>query len=548
MNRMLRYLIALLIPLLLVSCGGGGGGGEAGYSISLDKSALSFNVVFGRVSAPSQTVTATYKGDGVIVGFPPDIEAPPWLRIISTSTNTGSVTFKLSITETTTPYPPGSYTTSVRFVTGSASSGETVYRDLPVTIKIKGPSATQPKVLFSDNKGVAFTSLPGLSNLSQIVTLRTNASTLGSLTALSDASWLNTSSLGNQLTLTANPAGLADGLHYARVTVTSNTAGMSTETIRVGLFVGSTAPGEGSALPVTATNPYNVVVDPIRPWLYESTTNGIKATNIYTGAVDFTSDTLGFSPGNLMTSADGRWIFARTGAGNYHRLDMESNTWTSFSIPQDTDSTNALYLRPTGHDLLLTDRGIVIDPVNGSFVSQNQFQSSFSDLILATSGDLQRIATVEKGLSGLLRPTTHQAVYYPADDIFMVTILGNGYDSISFAQDLAMNHDGSRIVLAAGAPYNILQYAYSSASGMSLLNSLPVSAYPRNALIDKRNTVYGSNGGSVKAFNASGTLIATFSAYPANGYRGLQISSDGLFLIIMTPSGANKAVIYRTVE
>lgn len=543
-----RLLIAALV-LLLTACGGGGGGGDSSspYSISLNKSSLSYSMTFTKDQPADQTVTANFVGEGVIVGFPPGAPEAGWLNISLQSSTSTSARFTLSINSYN--WTPGVYTTTVRFVTGAEGDGRVAQRDLPVTFTVQGPSATQPKVLFAPNNGVALTSLPGLSKLSEVVQLSTNESSVGTLTPSSNAAWLSAGATGAAVTLTADPTSLGNGMHYANVTVSSSVSGMSTETIRVGLFVGDSAPSDGTAVPTTTTTTHRTAVDPVRPWLYEATGTGVRALNIYTGAVDFTSASLDSMPSNLQVSPDGQWLFARTGAGSYLKLDILNNTWDSFSITADTDSTTFHYLRPTGHPLLLTDKGVVIDPHSETLVTaRSQFYASYEDIIIAPSGDLQQVAIADLGLSGGLGTRTYSLKYYSGGDIFWATSLaGSNNSTISFVKDLAVNFDGSRIALTASAPYSVLQYAYTG-TAIDLLRELPMDTYGRNTVIDDHNTVYGSGNNGVKAYGDSGTLITTFPVSANSGPRSLQISGDGLMLVIPGALPGGNAAIYRTVQ
>lgn len=83
LSRCWSISLLLIFSLIVSACGGGGGtstaapetnntGGTGGgnYSISLNKTSLTFTGnTDGNVSAGIE-VRVTYKGDGVIVGFP----------------------------------------------------------------------------------------------------------------------------------------------------------------------------------------------------------------------------------------------------------------------------------------------------------------------------------------------------------------------------------------------------------------------------------------------------------------------------------------------
>src|SRR4051812_593339 len=100
-----QFVIAIFFSLILSACGGsGGGGGSSGdnsskYSISLNAASLDFVTSYGE-TADSQQVTATYKGDGVIVGTLPGTNMPGWLQISNGAQTANSATFIISVSST----------------------------------------------------------------------------------------------------------------------------------------------------------------------------------------------------------------------------------------------------------------------------------------------------------------------------------------------------------------------------------------------------------------------------------------------------------------
>lgn len=140
------------VLLGLAACGGGGGGGSSpppppAYSISVSPQAVSLHAIEGGAS-PQQSVTVTFVGAGVVVGTLPGQTAPSWLAVNAPSQATSPLTVTVGAT---TLAIPGTYTTTLRFTTGSASGSNVVYTDVPVTLTIVAGAE-----IFVDPFGVAY--------------------------------------------------------------------------------------------------------------------------------------------------------------------------------------------------------------------------------------------------------------------------------------------------------------------------------------------------------------------------------------------------------
>lgn len=136
MSRYLRFF-GLFFVLLMQGCGGGGGGGSSkdntatnnGYSITVSDSSYTFNEKWGSDTTQSKVITATYKGDGLVVGYPPGVTVPTWLTIQSSGN---------SVTLTPNAYEfIGSRQTTLRFATGQADGSSVVYKDVNITLNIE---------------------------------------------------------------------------------------------------------------------------------------------------------------------------------------------------------------------------------------------------------------------------------------------------------------------------------------------------------------------------------------------------------------------------
>ena len=147
---MLRYklIMSILISLLITACGGGGGGGGdtsggsvsggngGSTSITASPASLSFTAVEYSATADSKTVKATFKGDGLIIGYPTGVRAESWLAVDSGSFTNSPVTAKFSASAA--GLGKGTYTTTIRLVTGKEDGSQIKYVDIPVTFVVVG--------------------------------------------------------------------------------------------------------------------------------------------------------------------------------------------------------------------------------------------------------------------------------------------------------------------------------------------------------------------------------------------------------------------------
>lgn len=212
------------LVVLLSACGGGGGGGggDSGsaappaYSLTLSQNSLTFSVSRDDSSAPTQTITASFVGDGLLVGFPPGQTPPSWLSVTAPQTSsTGQITVVFSVGGWYS-LAPGSYTTTVRLVTGKADGSVTVHKDVTVTLDIRDTLrvSEQPQT----RSHIWGSTLP----TSNVFSVEVN--TVGLIwEASSDAAWLqltNTNGTGTtQLNGTLSEEQLPVGTHVANVQV-----------------------------------------------------------------------------------------------------------------------------------------------------------------------------------------------------------------------------------------------------------------------------------------------------------------------------------------
>ena len=152
---MLRYklIISMLISVLLTACGGGsgGGGGEGGggpnggsvsggtggsTSITASPAALTFTAVEYSADADSRIVKAIYKGDGLVIGYPTGVREESWLTVNAGASTSSPVDAAFSANAAS--LGKGTYTTTIRLVTGKEDGSQIKYVDIPVTFVVVG--------------------------------------------------------------------------------------------------------------------------------------------------------------------------------------------------------------------------------------------------------------------------------------------------------------------------------------------------------------------------------------------------------------------------
>ncbi|MEJ6475931.1 hypothetical protein [Pseudoalteromonas piscicida] len=131
-------MLVLTCTLLLSSCGGSGQETKKepgvtiqdGYSISIDKTEVDFVYNYRDGGSDAIFVNVSFKGDGVLVGYPEGSEhLQDWLTVETVTSDSSTVTFKIDW-----KYNGGIGLESgvLRFVTGSAQKKKEIYTDLKV--------------------------------------------------------------------------------------------------------------------------------------------------------------------------------------------------------------------------------------------------------------------------------------------------------------------------------------------------------------------------------------------------------------------------------
>src|SRR5262249_15074068 len=124
-------------------------------------------------------------------------------------------------------------------------------------------------------------------------------------------SWLSVTSsglTGGTLVLTANPAGLqADQEYIAHVTISSSDGSvLNTQSVRVGLWVGSADPGDAT---ISGTF-LHIAANPVEPYVYAvDGASNVLVYQVYSGALVRTLTTSLAATGEITVSSDGTQLF-----------------------------------------------------------------------------------------------------------------------------------------------------------------------------------------------------------------------------------------------
>lgn len=134
---MVRALFFVILSLLIAGCGGG----DDKTSITISATKADFQLMQDSKVHEPVLVNVEFNGDGLLVGYPPGISDPGWLKIEVLSSQSSGALVKLSFI----PYwQAGKYSTTVRFVTGRQDGSNLTYVDLPVTAEVEAVFKATP--------------------------------------------------------------------------------------------------------------------------------------------------------------------------------------------------------------------------------------------------------------------------------------------------------------------------------------------------------------------------------------------------------------------
>jgi Viral BACON domain len=458
---------------------------------------------------------------------------PAWLSTSTPSGTVGQTGAALSLAPNAATATPGSFSATLQInanINGDSAS-------LPVTVNL---NLDQRRLLVSE-WGVAFASTPSGTTLNRSLTVRDNFEGKLPWTASADRAWLNVTASGTtagDLVLSADASALPNGaMSYANVTVRSSTAGVEPAVVRVGVWKDSTGLSSIVKLPIDYSH---VVADKIRPYVYAH--NGgsvIDVFNAYTAQkIGSVSDAVA-TAGGMAVSPDGSRLYVTSALGlpSVAVIDLATLTRTAtwaLSHPT-TNGTSLLAIRPNGVEVLVFSDGYAYSQ-GRSLGATGIFGS------LTASADGRKLYMQDQGFS----PASVSAydVDYSAMSGGLVMIrrvaAASFINNAGNGRDIAVAHDGSRLVTASGAPY-----LCSSVDPINLgfLGSLPGGdAYPNNAevTIDGRMICGISGWYATSDFWVHSSTGALLSSFRVSGYAKalkdsqMVVTPDGIVVVALT--------------
>lgn len=436
-----------------------------------------------------------------------------WLTLSAASGTVGGSGASVTINGNYTGIAPGSYTGSVMFQT--VVRGVTRTQTVAVTLNKEG------HWLVASTLGAAFASFPSRSVLTRTLQV---ASSQGRTdvpwTAQADQPWLAVTPsgmTGGALTLTANPTGLTSGQEYiANVTISSSDATiLNTQTVRVGLWIGTSDPGDVS---LAGTYPY-IAANPVEPEVYVSDqASNVLVYDVYGGTLLRTLSTSLARTADIVVSSDGATLFVND-ATNLEVVALDPKTGATLqTYPWGSTGSNIpggiVYVRPGGQPTLVLGDGLVFDVASGTQLPAS-FPSGYYYLVADPANKYIYAQTAGLSPSTLTQyPVAHSALTPGGIAIANTIASASGGSN---GEQICVSSDGSSIYTANGAPYQFESFTSAGLQPGQILAAVP---YPDNAecgwnglFVGGANAYY--NAVDVWVYEADGTLLTTLNMNPA---------------------------------
>jgi BACON domain-containing protein len=477
---------------------------------------------------------------------------------VQRSPSSGSVSatpVTITLTPDRTGLVEGTLTGSITFAV--AVNGDSLSKTVPVTFNLEAHK------LLVDGNGVAFAKTPSLSRLTQTLRVRDNLGLAAPWTASPDQTWLTVTPNGtadSDLVLTADPTGLApDTLSLATVTITSSDASVkNTETVRVGLWVGSTDPDPTTT--ITGLALAEIAADPIRPYAYVAVGKDIHIINVYNGSsLASISNVTPVRVGAMTVSHDGSTLYAVDPISDCiypvnldtYALGTQFET-CSLSTPQTLE-----YTRVNGQPLVLSGAGLLFNAVTGR---------QFHGLTLpgfgaaATSRSGSRACTVDIGNSSyMLACATLDFTSLNGGQLLIPSFVRATGSGVNGA-DVAVSPDGAIAYVAAGAGGLPPELAVYTTQNVTRIGGFPIEGRGNGVEIAADGRIFAastnisvSQTADVRVFDAAGNLLTSRLVAPVGPAvildRQIKVSGDGFRLIAITgdPPIAQPTLIFTTV-
>jgi hypothetical protein len=531
--RAWRRCLVMLLVGSIAACGGGGGEGGGGppagdsdhgdfrFAASIEQASIEGVETPIAVSVHPHEPMSRFvwfkvaDSAGVIDAEPLGISAD------------GDFSLTLHVTEST---PIGTHDGSVRILAYDDQAMTQAHPGSPWTIPYRvtvHPRHVAHRIQVS-RLGVGLSEVPGRSRLSDSLTVSDNLGRSTVWQASSDRAWLGvttsgTTGSGTGLTLTADPAGLTpDTVHTATVTVrSSDTSVTNSETIRVALWVGTTAPTRMSPV-APIENVRQVLADPSAPWVYLVTPTFVRKVNVYTGATVGTIASGIEDLGAAAISDDGTRLFAVDEAANrvlvFDTLShVRVATW---NLPTNAiNSRKIQYMRTNGQGVLFLSDGLVINANDGA-VLVTAFAGHERSGVMTTGADGRSLFAMEPLTAGITRYEVDWTDSVLGEQLVVQKRATMYTDDTSNANglDLAATLDGQRLYTVSGGIYAVTAFDIPSGDYRGVLDG--GSDYRPSAIeVSRDGRVYSCTGSSLNTYSAGGTLISSSLLHNAGGYQ-----------------------------
>jgi hypothetical protein len=525
---------------------------------STDSATLSFSVI---VQAPTLTVTQSSVvlggADGLATSTPQNIafsvstdtavhpfaitfqtdSGGSWLTANVTTGALNAAGTVIQVSGNRTGLVGGTYTGRVEI---AATVGNLVLTgEVPVTFNIEANR------IVVGASGVGFSSSSAGSVLTRNVTVFSSVGrTDVPWQATSDQPWLTVTAAGvtgGAIALTASPSGLSmDTTHFATVTVSSSdTSVENTQTIRVGLYVSSTAP---TTLSQSVAAGF-VTASPVEPIAFVSDAGAdVTAYNVYTGAVDRTFTGVAAQAGPMAMSGDGQDLFVYDET-NEQVVELDATTGSVINRYASNlygSSGGALaYVRPEGYPMLVTPSSQVYDLGSGTEYDNGTLYSVSSAVSLAASPDNSKLVTDGGSVFSLFRSALNGGQ-------FNVGLLFNTGTAGGRDGQACISADGQTVYTASGAPYD---FPGTSISTHLSTQVLPGEAYPDavvcvwNGIVIGGADAYYDPTDVYVYYGPTGASLAVLDSSSQSNYRdlllrGVAVSADGTRMVTLVSTTA----------
>jgi hypothetical protein len=420
-----------------------------------------------------------------------------WLTV-SPASGTGSAVLTLS---SNTPLAVGNYTATITVRDTLTNRTRTTAVDVVVN----------PRRLEVLPRGVALTSTAGSSMLSKTVKVIDTANLGGRWTVSDDAAWLQTTSSVStgSLTLTADAAGLASGVHYATVTVAPDAEPGLTNTreVKVGFYVDHTSPASPDAIVtgnILGSGP--IIADPIRPYAYVAQTTFDDTTSTFNGALLVYN----FYTGQLIDS-----------------LPFPGRILTGLAASPDG---GMLILSDSANSVVTTDRFLIPITLNGSTRSVGM---QWPGVILGLQFSHFTVAEIS-GTPVVL--TGNKQIVSMANGAILGNFESDAVGAFVFTGKLAVTPDGGAAMLfgTTSGNHRIARYRLSNISGAIRAletHNMNETGNGADVAVDATGTEFitlaNTNGQTMRFYDTSNLTLVNGATVSVSDFANLDVAANG---------------------